>query len=300
MNVKFFVFILFIISSFGSKAQDFNCNVSILDNNIQSSDKQRVFEGLETGITEFMNNRKWCDDVLTNRERLNCNIVINISKWNGSNEFEGVAQIQLSRPVYGTSYTSTLLNINDKEFSFSYSEGQALEFIENGNTSNLTSLLGYYAYLMLGLDYDSFSLEGGTLYLQKALNIVNESQNSNFRGWKASDDTRNRYWLAENLLNNFCKPLRQVFYLYHRKGLDQLQSSVEEGRKQLNSCLPLLKQVQNSRPNSMALQTFFIAKSDELVNFFSNSSVGEKPKIVADLSFVDPSNISKYQTILKN
>ncbi len=296
---KIILFIFLLTIHFQSIAQDFNCNISVLSENIQSSDK-RIFGVLENALIEFMNNRKWSDDIISSKERINCNIVIDVRSWNGTDEFSGNAQIQLSRPVFGTSYTTTLLNISDKDFSFSYSDGQSLDFNESNNTSNLTSMLAYYANIMLGLDYDSFSLEGGSSYLQKAFVIVNNSQNLPARGWKAPEDTRNRYWLIENLLNANCKPLRQVSYLYHRKGLDVLQSNEAAGRKQINDCIPLLKEVQKNRPNTMAQQMFFIAKADELVNFFSNANPSEKSQIVTDLSLVDPANISKYQAILKN
>lgn len=296
---KYCLAALFILTAFVIKAQDLNCNVQVLTPKIQSSDK-RIYETMETAIFEFMNNRKWTNDVILANERIECNFIINITEKLSVDEFKGNLQIQSSRPVYGTSYKSTLFNFNDPDFTFKYVENQTLEYSENTNQSNLTSMLAFYAYIILGLDYDTFSLQGGTAYFQKAQAIVNNSQNFNDKGWKAFENTRNRYWLAENYLNQTFKPLRESLYKYHRKGLDVMSKDIEGGRREIASCLPLLQKIYKEKPNSICMQVFFIAKSDELVSIFSKATPSEKPKIIATLSEIDVSNVSKYQQILKN
>lgn len=296
--LKKLVLFLLLILSLGVNAQDLNCKVQVLSPKIQATDK-KVFKILESAISEFMNNRKWSPDAFLAQERIECTMIITVDAWDGDQTFEGSAQIQLSRPVYGTSYNSTLLNLSDKEFNFKYSESQALDFSESSNLSNLTSMLAFYANIIVGLDYDSFSPDGGTPYFSKAQNIVNNCQNAGDQGWKAFEDTKNRYWLAENLLNSGFKPIRQVFYLYHRKGMDVLSQKPDEGRKQIADCLSLLQKIYREKPGSMILAAFFNAKTDELVNVFSKVNPADKPKIVEVLSEMDASNINKYKTILQ-
>ena len=280
-------------------AQDLNCKVQVLSPKIQATDKH-VFKTLENALIEFMNNRKWSPDVFQVQERIECTIIITINQWDGDQNYEASAQVQLSRPVYASNYNSTILNLNDKDFNFQYAESQSLEFSESSNLSNLTSMLAFYAYTLMGLDYDTFSLEGGTPFYQKAQTIVNNAQNANDKGWKAFEDTKNRYWLVENLLNSGFKPLRQVYYQYHRKGMDQLYQKPDEGRTQIATCLPLLQRIYRDKPGSMILAQFLTAKADEMVNVFSKANTADKPKIVEMLSEMDAANINKYRTILTN
>ncbi len=279
-------------------SQEFNCTVQIISPQLQSSDK-KIFETLQNALRDFINNKKWTDDAFLNQERIECTIILNISERPTSDQFKGTIEIQARRPVYKTSYNTTLLNFIDENLLFKYIEDQTLEYNENNNTSSLTSIIAYYCYIVLGLDYDSFSLEGGTVHLQKAQNIVNMSQNVAEPGWKAFEGTRNRYWLTENLLVPLFKPVREVYYRYHRKGMDVMTMDIMAARKEIIQCLELLQKVNVERPNSLLMQVFFNAKSDELINIFSQATSEEKTKITALLNEVNPSNSIKYQKIGK-
>jgi hypothetical protein len=283
MHKVLFTFLLVFIS-FNGFSQDLNCNVSVISSSIQRTDK-RVFTILENSISEFMN-QKWTNDAFLPNERIDCTIII--------------IQVQSTRPVFNTSYNTSLLVINDRDFTFTYNESEPLYFQEIGNQSNLTSVLAYYAYLVIGMDYDTYSFEGGTPYYQKALAIVNNAQNFKESGWKAFEDTKNRYWIIENLLNNAYKPFRKALYEYHRFGLDVLQSDIVEGRKIILSCLDLLETVWRTKPGNFTLQTFFFAKKDEIGNLFQKAEPSEKTKVLDILSRIDPVNGTIYQKLIIN
>ena len=279
-------------------AQELNCSVQVLHSQIQSSDK-RVFETLRNSIYEFMNNRKWTDDVFKTEERIECSMLINISEWIPPDVFKGTMQIQSRRPVYNSSYPALLLNFNDNNIDFRYLEDEPLEFSETSHISNLTSILAFYAYIIIGMDYDSFSLEGGTPYFQKAQTVVNNAQSASEEGWKAFKP-KNRYWLVEDILYQAYRPARECLYKYHRQGLDMMSENTESSRTAILESIELLEKVHIEKPNSFILQVFFDAKADELVSIFSESFPDEKPRVVSILSKIDPGHINKYQNILKN
>lgn len=290
-------FLFFILLSTSSFSQELNCKVQVLSQSIQGTDK-RVFETLQTAIFELMNNRKWTNDAFQNSERIDCSILINITERPSTEEFKGTLQIQARRPVFKSSYNTVLLNNNDNDFQFKYLEGQPLEFTENLHLSNLTSVLAYYAYLIIGLDYDSFSPDGGTLYLQKALAIVNNAQSGSDIGWKAFDGSNNRYWLINNMMDASFVSLRDCMYKYHRLGIDLMADNKDAGRAAILESLEELKKVHQIKPLSYSLQVFFNAKSDEIINIFSGSFSDEKAKIVNLLNEIDPTNSNKYQKII--
>ena len=244
-----------------------------------------------------MNNRKWTNETFKTEERIDCSILINMTDKISSDEFKGTLQIQSRRPVFKSSYNSVLLNYNDNDVTFKYQENQPLDFVETSYTSNLTSILAYYAYLMIGLDYDSFSLNGGTPYFQKCLAVVNNAQNSGNTGWKAFDSDKNRYWIINNMLDASFTSLRECMYTYHRKGLDAMADNKEAGRAVIMESIQSLKKVHQIKPLSFSLQVFFIAKADELVNIFSGGFSDEKAKIVNLLNEIDPTNSNKYTKI---
>jgi hypothetical protein len=279
-----------------SNAQELNCQVQIVSQQIEGTDK-RVFDVLKSNIVEFMNSRKWTNDVFRNNERIDCNILINITKRIAIDEFEGTIEIQSRRPVYKTSYNSLLFNFNDNDFHFKYQEGQPLDFMENTYTSNLTSVLAYYAYLIIGLDYDSFSLKGGTQYLQKALAVDNNAQGSSETGWKAFDGTKNRYWVINNLLDATFIPIREAMYKYHRLGLDVMVYDQMGARKAILESLENLKQIHEIKPLSFSMQVFFNAKADEIINIFSGATSEEKNNFFGIVNLIDPTNSNKYQKI---
>lgn len=277
-------------------AQELRCNVSISSSKIQGANRN-VFRTMQADLYEFMNNRKWTDNVYAIDERIECNIFIQLDEQVSSDEFKGSMTVQLRRPVFSSSYETTLLNIKDKDFHVRYVEFQTMDFNETSNKDNLTSIMAFYAYIILGMDYDSFAPEGGTEYFQKAQQIVNNSQNSIYEGWKAYESERNRYWLIENLMNRSYAGYRQCTYRYHRLGLDKMADKPAEGRAEIADALKLIQRVYRSRPNVYILPVFFDAKADELVNIFSGSNPDEKTRVMAILNEVDPSNGSKYEKI---
>jgi hypothetical protein len=281
-------------------AQELRCNISISAQKIQGANKS-VFETMQSDLYEFMNNRKWTDQKFAMDERIECNIFINLDEQISSDEFKGTIQVQCRRPVFNSSYETTLLNLKDNDFQAKYIEYQTLEFNETSNKDNLTNILAYYAYIVLGMDYDSFSPEGGTEFFQKALSIVNNSQNAPEKGWKAFESDRNRYWLVENILNKSYSGFRSCIYQYHRLGLDVMSDKAPEGRAAIAESLKSIQKVFRTRPSLYILQVFFDAKADELVNVFTgNSFPDERNRVSVILNECDPSNGTKYEKILKS
>jgi len=294
-----FLVVLSVCLKFAS-AQELRCNISISAQKIQGANKS-VFETMQSDLYEFMNNRKWTDQKFAMDERIACNIFINLDEQISSDEFKGSIQVQLRRPVFNSSFETILLNIKDNDFQAKYVEFQTLEFNETSNKDNLTNILAYYAYIILGMDYDSFSPEGGTEFFQKALSIVNNSQNAPEKGWKAFESDRNRYWLVENILNKTYSGFRSCIYQYHRLGLDLMSDKTPEGRAVIAESLKSIQKVFRSRPSLYILRVFFDAKADELVNIFSgNSFPDERNRVSTILNECDPSNGSKYEKILKS
>ncbi len=289
------LFNLFLLEK--ASAQELNCQISVLSPQIQASDKT-IYETLQTSIREFLNNHIWTNDQFLNQERIECSIIITISERVSVDEFKANIQIQSRRPVYMSSFNTPLFNHQDNDFTFKYVQDQVLDFDEANIYSNLTAVLGYYAYLMIGLDYDSFSREGGTPYFVKAQTIVNNASRLPDRGWKAFENTRNRYWITENLLNSSFAPLRNTFYMYHRNGLDKMTDNSLDARQVITESIKDLRSVFSDKPNSFLMQIFFNAKADEIVNIYSQAQMDEKNQVVPVLSLVDPANSLKYQKIL--
>jgi hypothetical protein len=296
--MKILITLCLLLISFLGFGQDLNVRVQILSPQVQNTNK-RPIEVLQTAITEFLNNRKWSDTQLQSSERIDCNLVITIKEWDGSNNFKAEAQVLSSRPVFGSTYNSTVLSLNDKNFDFSYSEGQPLDFSDQNYINNLSSMLAFYAYVMVGLDADTFSKLGGTSYFSKAQTVLNNAQNAAFSGWKAFEGLRNRYWLIENLNNKSYLPLREMLYTYHREGLDIMSENVNKGRKNIAAALPTLSTLDKQKQGAMFNQVFFTAKADEIISIFSKSDPMERTKIYNIMADADPPNISKYE-VLKN
>lgn len=280
-------------------AQELRCNVTVSARGIEGAN-QNLFRTMQSDLYEFMNNRKWTDHVYTYDEKIRCNILIRLDEQISADEFKGSIQVQLTRPIFNSDYTSTVLNIKDNDFQCKYQEYQPLEFNETSNRDNLTNVMAFYAYVILGFDYDTFAEQGGTEFFNKAQNIVNNSQNARERGWKSFESERNRYWLIENVLNASYSSFRTCMYNYHRMGLDMMSSRVEEGRANIASSLRDIQKVFRRRPSTYILQMFFDAKSDELVNIFSKSYPDERNRVMAILNEVDPSNGRKYEKIAEN
>jgi hypothetical protein len=305
MKKYFLIIIIFFVSSLQHKldAQELKCSVQVLTQKVQGTNKQ-VFETLQNAMFEFMNNRVWTNHVFGADERIECNFVFNITEQISADEFKGDLQIQVRRPVYNSSYNSVALNFKDNDIHFQYVEYQPLEFNPTTHLSNLTSILAFYAYVVIGLDYDTFGLEGGTPFFEMAQQIVNNAQNAPQRGWKAFESTsrRNRYWLVNSLMDEDYKNVRRFFYTYHRRGLDLMDSKVDQGRSEIAESLKLLQDVYRNKPDPFLfpLQIVFDAKSDEFVNVFSEGQTAEKNRVHAILTEIDPANSSKYEKITEN
>ncbi len=297
---KKIISILFSVFLFANvSAQELNCQIQVNHSQVQGTNLQ-VFQTLQASLYEFMNARKWTDHVYNNDERIDCNILINVSELQGSSRFVATLSVQSRRPIYNTTYYSTLLNYQEKKgsFIFTYEENQSLDFNLNTYISNLSSTLAFYAYIIIGLDYDTYSSEGGTPYFLKAQQIVNSAQSSSESGWKAYEGKRNRYWLVEDLLNSTYKPYRRCLYRYHRKGLDVMAEKVQGGSAEIAESLRLLEQVHRSEPNSFLLPLFLTAKTEEIINIFNGStSPSEKTKVIQIMKGIDPGNANKYDKI---
>ncbi len=287
----------FFLTCANAVGQELNCNVTVLTPQIQTSDP-RIFNTLQTSIYEFMNNTRWTNDKFLNQERIECTMQIQITERISNDEFRGSIQVQSRRPVYATSYHSPLLNINDENFTFKYVEYQVIDFRKTGTNDNLAAVLAYYAYLIIGMDYESYGKNGGSPHFQKAQTIVADQQNASERGWRAFESTRNRFWITENLNNPVFRPLRSFMYDYHRKGIDILAEKKDDAISTILDGLETLKAVRNEQPNSYLMQIFFFAKADELVNVFSMAFPEQQTRAVNLLNELDPANGTKYQKIL--
>jgi hypothetical protein len=296
-----YYFLAFLLLIAGTvKSQELNCNVQISAQRIQGSNRQ-VFETMQRDIYEFMNNTVWTNYVYSYAERIDCNILINLNEQLSADEFRGTIQVQLSRPVYNSTYNSTVLNFIDNSFQFKYVEFSPLEFDPGTHRSNLVSVLAYYTYIILGIDSDSFAPLGGTEFFQMAEKIVVNAQNAPEPGWKPYDASRNRnrYWLVKNILDKEYEGVRQFIYEYDINGLDKLESRISEARTNMVESLKLIQDVYRRKPDPFMyfLQLVIEAKGDELVNIFSPAFPEEKSRVVQILTEIDPANKTKYEKI---
>lgn len=285
-----------------SIAQELKCNVQVVSSQIQGTNRQ-VFQTLQNAIYEFMNTMVWTNHVYQPNERIECNILINLTEQISADEFRGSIQVQSNRPVYNSSYNTVLLNYRDNNFHIRYVEFEPLEYNPTSHISNLTSILAYYAYIIIGMDYDTFSYNGGDEYFSIAENIVTNAQNAPESGWKPFDakSNRNRYWLVTNILDADYEPLREFYYRYHRQGLDVMSEKVNQGREEITASLDLLQDVFREKPDPFMhyLQVVMDAKGDEIIKVYSEANPEEKSRAVTILSEIDPANATKYQAINK-
>ena len=297
----FMAAVLMALAAGTAGAQELYCNVQVSAQKIQGSNRE-IFQSMQRDIYEFMNSMVWTDNVFSFAERIECNLLINLDEQLSADEFRGTIQVQLSRPVFNTTYESTVLNFVDNYFQFRYVEFQPLEFNPNSHTSNLVSVLAYYAYMLIGMDFDTYSQGGGTPYFQVAEKIVTNAQNAPEQGWKPYDGSRNRnrYWMVKNILDTEYSGVRQFIYLYHLRGLDRMESDMTQARTEIYESLRRLQEVYRRRPDPfMYYMTVIIdAKADEIVNIFSQGFPEEKNRVVQILNEIDPANETKYQKIL--
>lgn len=297
MMKKVLSLLILLITIRSLNAQELNVQVTINTPKLQTTAPE-VFETLKTAIEEFMNNQKWTNEVFEQEERISLNLVLTITKELSTNTFEGELSLQSVRPVFGSTYSTPMFKHQDKDVVFTYEQFQPLEFSQTNYLNNLTSILGYYAYIVLGIDFDSFSPFGGEPYFQLAQDIVNRippNVASSVPGWRSTESNRNRYWLIENILSPRCRPFRQALYDYHRHGLDTMHENAAAGRAVITEAIELLNDVNRSYPNSMILQVFADTKSDEIIEIFKAATSDEKAKIVQTMSKVDPPRASDYR-----
>ena len=299
-RIKYYLIIFLVLLPAIIRAQELNCNIQISAQRIQGSNRQ-VFESMQKDLFEFMNNTVWTNHVFNYAERIDCNILINLTDQLSADEFKGTIQIQLSRPIFNTTYNSTLLNFIDNNFQFKYVEFQPLEFDPSTNKSSLVSVLAYYTYMVLGFDYDSFAPMGGTEFFQMAEKIVTNAQNAPEPGWKPYDGSRNRnrYWLVKNVLDKEYEGVRQFIYEYYINGLDKMESKAPEARTSMVESLKLMQDVYRKKPDPFMylVQVVMDAKSDELINIYSAAFPEEKSRVVEILTEIDPANKAKYEKI---
>lgn len=296
MIKKTLLVVLLFVGMLG-RAQDFNCRVQVVDPNNDAAFKQ-LFGALQTSVLEFYNNRKWSTDNLTQNEKIDINITINIDQKLGIDQFVATFVVQAVRPVFGTNYTTPVLNFIDKEFSFRYAEMQSMDFNEN-QYNNLTSFLGFYANIVLGIEYDSFGPDGGTNYYSKAQTIVNVAQSAPEGGWKQVMGTRsrNRYSMINDFMNSRFKVIHENIYKYHRLGMDAMTKDATASRAVITEVITSFFNLAKQNPNTLAIKIFFDAKVNEIVEIYKKADNTEKTKIIEMLKQIDITNSMKYDTI---
>ncbi|MCX7767517.1 MAG: DUF4835 family protein [Flavobacteriales bacterium] len=283
----------------GVQAQELRADVKVQYTAITNVDPN-VFKELEKSVRDFINNTRWTTDVFQPEERIECSFFINVLENRGNDTYKASLQVSARRPVYGSTYYTPLLNIQDQDFVFTYVPFQFMEYSEQAYLSNLTGVLAFYAYYILGLDYDSFSLEGGTPYFKKAQNVVLNAQGSDAPGWRAQENFRNRYWMVEDMLNAAFKDYRKFMYEYHRNGLDQFYNDFENKRRKALEAAKLMDNVFRQRPNGVLLQIFLNAKRDELLAMCKDAPKSEIADFVNAMAKVDGAFTSKWTDLLKN
>jgi hypothetical protein len=259
--------LFFIICSFASYAQELRCEV-IINSDLVNQTNQQIFSTLQQSIQEFMNSQVWTSQNWNSEEKINCSLILNLTDYS-DDKFKGTLQVQSQRTIYDTNYNSPILNFQDLDISFNYQEFQPLFYNSNVYESNLISILSFYAYVIIGLDADTFKLKGGELFFSFAQKISNLAQQSNSSGWLSSGNRKNRYWLVDSILSNAFLDFRTTYYKYHRNGLDLMTKDQIKAKTNLATSLIHLSDLNNRRPNSFLIQMFFDAKSQEIVNIFS-------------------------------
>ncbi|MDA0728746.1 MAG: DUF4835 family protein [Bacteroidetes bacterium] len=276
-----------------ASSQELNCTVTVIAPQISNVDASR-FDALEEAIREFLNGRRWTDHNFEFEERIECTMQLTISEVVGSTVFKGSLQVQSSRPVFNADYNTPVLLVNDGDIQFEWLDNSAILFNPGQHRDNLSSLLAYYSYMILGMDYDTFGMEGGTPYFLQAQAVVANAQNAGETGWRASQSRQNRYWLVENHLSQTFRPVRTCLYNYHRKGMDMLFTDIEGARLTMAEAIIDMRSTNRIRPGSYNIQIFFSAKSDEIIDVFEPATEAERVRLLPILKQMDPGNIQSY------
>ncbi len=297
---RFFKIVMLFTASWAlvcANAQELNCNVEINADKVPNANKE-IFQTLKGAISEYMNTTKWTDAQFGTNEKIECKLFLTISNYNdGNGKMSGDLQIQSQRPVYNSSYTTTILNFKDTKIDFTYEQNEPLIYSEQDMQSNLTAILNFYAFMIIGMDFDTFGLRGGDPYYEKAANVVRLAQSSGESGWKAFEDTKNRSAVLSAYTEKNTSGIREVLYNYHRLGLDQMVVSVDKGRQAVTSCIETIKKIHEVAPLSVCLSMFKDAKLDELGNIYSKANMTEKEKVYELLYPIYPTEGSRLDKI---
>lgn len=290
-------FLLVLLLCFGAsiQAQELNCTVDFNTSQVAATNQQ-VFKTLKKSLTEFINNTKWTDGSYKNAEKIQCSFFFNITSFNNVDEFTGSLQVQALRPVFNSSYVSPILNVNDKDVNFNYTEFQTLSFNPNSFDSNLMSIIAFYANMIIAVDADTFAVEGGTPALENALSIVNLAQQTQEKAW-TSFGNQNRYYFVNDMLSNTFSPFRRALYEYHLGALDKMSDDPKTGKENIKKSLKSLIEVANVRPNAYLTRIFFDAKTDEIVSIFKDGPKVDITEVVDNLNKLSPTNSSKWGQI---
>src|SRR6187551_41422 len=280
-------------------SQELNCTVTINATQIQTSDRG-IFRDMKTAMEQFLNTRKWTTDSYKSYEKINCKMLVTITKMPAVGSFSANVQVQSARPVYNSNYASLVFNFADRDWEFEYIESLPMEFNDNTYITNLTSMLAVYAYLIIGVDYDTFGELGGTPHFQKALAVVNNAQQSNRSGWQAQGSNRSRYWIVENLNNSQMTDLRKVLYSYHRLALDTFDKDPDKSREIILKGLKDIKKIRDVNPLAVLIVSFFDAKGKEIANLFSTGNIQVRREAYDIITAIDPSNRSSYEKMIQN
>ena len=292
---KFIQTLVVFLLVFQVNAQELNCTITVNSDKIPGSNKQ-VFTTMKNALSEFINQKRWTNSNYKPQERINCNLTITILEQNG-NDFKGHIQIQSSRPVYNSTYLTPVFNFKDDDFAFKYVEFEPLQFNRNSFESNLVSVVSFYVYTILGIDADTFAMNGGTPFFKVAQNILVQAQQSGYSGWNQNDGTNTRFTLIDNMLSPTYSAFRNAMYLYHIKGLDVMVKDKKTGKQQIAKSVETLKEIYNTRPNAFLLRVFMNSKADEIVDIFSDGPRFDASTLKEDLIKMSPVNASKWNEI---
>lgn len=290
-----FIFLFCFLSFSVLKAQELRCNLTI-DARQTGQPNQQVFKTLESQLIEFINNTQWTDRIYKTQERIDCNMSMIITRMDGE-DFSASLQIQSSRPAFNSTYDSPIYNFHDRQVNFQYKEFAPLNFNINTFESNLISVIAFHVYTIIGLDADTFELNGGEPYFQIAKQIVNTAAGDNYKGWKSADGNQTRYQLNDALLSSVYKEFHDALYEYHRKGIDMMSSNTREAKENVIGAIDILRGINDRRPNSFILRTFFDAKSNEIQSVFSGGPQVEIVKLVENLNRMAPTKRANWQEI---
>jgi hypothetical protein len=306
MHKRIVVILAACLLATGVQAQELQAKVSVVAARVSSAVDKKIFTTLQSQLTNFLNNRKWTSDGFQASEKIECSFILNIESSSDANTYRGTLTIQAARPIYNSSYQAALVNFIDPDVQFKYVEFQPIEFNENrvqgtdAAAANLTALFAYYAYMIIGLDYDSFSPKAGDQYFRRAQNIINNApEGKSIAGWRVFDGTRNRYWLNENLINTRYNIIHDVIYSYYRAGLDKLYDKEPEARANILQSLVQLQAFNKENANTMIAEFFLQGKVTELIGIFKKGTTEQKARAVDILGAIDVVNASRYKQEIK-